>query len=582
MFIRTGWGQAPGPQAGADFVIVKLVEKLITGAVKIKTWKPVRAAAVSLGLAGLLTGCFETKQEFTLNPDGSGKVVHECTFQKLSLGRDNDADADEALQEAVGKIILEAKGVEAWRDISYQQRDDGRFHFKGTAYFTNLNAFEIPNQTMLELAWHRTTPGAVLTLRTNQNESPEGARAGKKSEDWSQLPAAERATKLREGRAQFQQAKPMMSAFLGGMQHEVILHLPGQVTESANFTAQAGGALRLGFEGKKLLAAMEQLLNDDAWLAKHSGKLNFQERPVLDEEVNALIFGRKAPVRAVVRGGPPQFDYASEVAAAKRETEQLRRKLKLGSTVAPVLRPAQGGALRGAKVVAARWVAKMDRKENEFRPFYQEPGYVLVLQADFPGSILTVSSASILTNATANDGSSLLPSQDLIRWSAQPKLAEDQGSALIEVALNPPGPGVTGLRELSGVIEYQVADGTRRVDLGFTNLQANARGAELGAQVKTIKAGWGKDGAQQVELRLNLPPTVLKAVYLRVDALNQSQLQRRGYSGGGSSYTYTFEHNGPIPAEAQLEVEVYERVQSYRAPFKLEHLDLLGRPQPAK
>ena len=43
------------------------------------------SVAACLSLAILLTGCFDTKQEYTLNPDGSGKVVHESTFQHMNL-----------------------------------------------------------------------------------------------------------------------------------------------------------------------------------------------------------------------------------------------------------------------------------------------------------------------------------------------------------------------------------------------------------------------------------------------------------------------------------------------------------------
>jgi hypothetical protein len=553
----------------------------ITTRVKTTALARLLTGVICLGALPLVTGCFETKDEFTLNPDGSGKVTHECSFQQINLGGDNEA-TEESLNEAIGKVITEAKGVEAWRDVSYKLLDDGRLYFKGTAYFTNLNTLDIPNQTMLKFDWTRSGSGTLLTLRPNLSKEQEALPVANEAVDWGKLTPDERGQHLKEKRAKYHQAKGIVSAFLWSMKHDVSFRLPGKLGESSNLTKDARGTLRLQFAGAKLLAALDTLMADDAWAMKNSDSIGGPKHPLLDDEVNALVFGAKAPVRAVVSGGQPLFNYAAEVAAAQQEMERLCQELGVSSGTPLVLRPAQGGALRWAKVVGARWVAKMDRKENEFRPFYQEPGYVVVLRADFPGSILAVTSSSIVTNATASDGSDLLPDQDRIRWSSQAKLSADKGSALIEVVLNSPGAGVTGLREVSGVIEYQVAGGTKLVDLGFANLQANARGAEWGAQIKSIKPGWSKNGTEQLELRLNLNPTGLKAVYLQVDALNQSQLTRRGYSGGGSSYTYTFEHSGPIPPEAQLVAEVYERLESFRAPFKLENLDLLGRPQNEK
>jgi hypothetical protein len=145
-------------------------------------------AVVCLGALPLVTGCFETKDEFTVNPDGSGKVTHECSFQQVNLGGDNEATED-SLKEAIGKVITEAKGVEAWRDVSYKRLDDGRLFFKGTAYFTNLNTLDIPNQTMLEFDWKKSGGGAVLTLRTNKSEKKEGFKVEKKPVDWAKLTA---------------------------------------------------------------------------------------------------------------------------------------------------------------------------------------------------------------------------------------------------------------------------------------------------------------------------------------------------------------------------------------------------------
>jgi hypothetical protein len=45
-----------------------------------KTWK--WGAVLGLGL--LAVGCFETKQDYTLNPDGSGKVTYEVAMQDMS------------------------------------------------------------------------------------------------------------------------------------------------------------------------------------------------------------------------------------------------------------------------------------------------------------------------------------------------------------------------------------------------------------------------------------------------------------------------------------------------------------------
>ena len=55
--------------------------------------------AIALGCL-LLNSCFETEQEFTLNPDGTGKMVLNTVFPNIQLNGDEDP-TDEALQDAV-------------------------------------------------------------------------------------------------------------------------------------------------------------------------------------------------------------------------------------------------------------------------------------------------------------------------------------------------------------------------------------------------------------------------------------------------------------------------------------------------
>jgi hypothetical protein len=552
----------------------------ITTRVKTTVLARLLTGVICLGALPLLTGCFETKDEFTLNPDGSGKVIHECSFQKVSLGGDDEMTED-ALKETIGKVLTEAKGVEAWRDVSYKRLDDGRLYFKGTAYFTNLNTLDIPNQTMLEFAWQKTTGGAVLTLRTNKSDRADDVSGDTKPVDLTKLTPAERAQKLKEERAKFQQAKAMMNAFMGSMKHEAVFRLPGSVTESSNFSREPGGAVRVEFAGAKLMSAMESLINNDEWAVQNLDSLGGQAKPRMDDELNGLVFSTNGPVRVTVRGGQPLFNYATEVAAAKVETEKIRKQLNLGSTTVAVAAPAQGGGLKGAKVVGVRLVSDLSAKDKEFRPFNQDAGYTLAVQVDFPGSILGLTDESKFTAAVADDGSSLLEASDWKRKINWPKLSSDRTSALIEVELKLPAPGVKGLRELSAQLQYQVASTTKEVDLGFTEIKANAKGSELGAQIRGIKEGWNKDGSQQLDLRLNLSHESLKAVRLVVNGTT-TELERRGYSGGGNTYTFTYESKTTFPAQGKLVAEIYDQLQTFETSFKLENISLFGVPVSGK
>jgi len=525
-----------------------------------------------LAALGLLTGCFETKQEFTLNPDGSGKVVHESSFQNITLSGGN-TNAEKQLKAAVTEVITRTKGVDAWRDVSFKLLDDGRIHFKGTAYFKDLSALDFPNQTMLDFNWEKSADGTgVLTLRNKKD----GDKPGKKPADWGKLSDEERAQKIKEERAKFQQMKPMMAGIVGAMKHEVVLHLPGQPGETSTFTKDPAGALHLHFDGARLLTAMEALMNDDAWLAKNAGSLGGEGPPAIDERISALMFGGTGPVRATVKGlAGAAFDYDAEVAAAREEFAALQQQLGTGPVT--VAAPAQGGALKSLKVVGVQLVSATD-EQLELRPFNSEAGYTISLLAELPGSVLSMTDECGVDTAIADDGSDLLPESDFRRQIHFPKLSADKAAVLLEVQLNSPGAGVKGIREVSGHLQYKVAGPTKELTLGFPKLAAGAKTKELAAEIKSLGAK-SEDGSQSIEVELEIDPDALKGLYV-VTGKTRTELHQRGYGGGSGIYTYTYEAETGFPAKSRIVAEIYDQQQVFDVSFKLENITLLGEPLP--
>jgi len=527
--------------------------------------------AACLAALTLLAGCFETKQEFTLNPDGSGKVVHESKFQTMDIGAGGQKTSDKQVKTAVAEILRQSKGVEAWRDVSYELLPDGRIAFKGTAYFRNLSDFNIPNQTMLEFDWaHEANGTGVLTLREKSSD----ARGGK-STPAEKLSPEELAQKINEARAQYQQAKPMMAMIMGTMKHEVVFHLPGKRGQTTGFKAGPAGGVQLQFEGAKLLDAMEKLINDDAWIARNANNLKPDGNgPQMDERMGEIMFGEKGPVRAAVSGlGKAAFDYEAELAAAKENFAAIQEQL--GPVAGAVAPPAKGGALKSLKVVGVRLVRPVD-EALEIRAFNYSPGLTLALLAELPGSVHAISDDSGLDTAVGSDGSDLLPESEFNRRFSFPKLSADKASVLLEAELAAPGPDVTGIKELTGHLRYTVATGTVETDLGLAKMAVDAKGKQHGAEIKSLGEK-AEDGTQTMELQLDLEPDAVKAAYI-VIGKEKTELNQRGYGGGSGTYVFTFESPKGFPAKSRIVVETYAQLETYDTPIKLENITLLGEP----
>ncbi|MDQ5981210.1 MAG: hypothetical protein QG602_4188, partial [Verrucomicrobiota bacterium] len=310
------------------------------------------------------------------------------------------------------------------------------------------------------------------------------------------------------------------------------------------------------------------LINDDTWMGRNSGLMDPEAGPPMDEEMSKLLFGEKGPVQATVTGlGDAAFDYEAEVASAQEAYAALRQELGAGPVATAA--PAQSGELKSVQVVGVRF-ARLTEEGLGLRPFSSEPGYTLSLLAELPGSVLAMTEECVLETAVADDGTDLLPESEWSRRISLPSLSDSKTHVLFEAQLALPGPGVKHIREVSGRLQFTVAAGTKEVDLGFAKLAAGADGKELDAHVESL------DG-QNLELKLALKPDDIRALFLVVGG-NKTELNRRGYSGFNDSYTYTFESESGFPAKAKLVVDTYADLQTFNAPFKLEHLTLLGEP----
>jgi hypothetical protein len=521
-------------------------------------------SAAGLIASALLSSCYETKQDYTINPDGSGKVTHECSFTPFQMNGE-DETSQEALQGAVSRVIKDAKGVEAWNDVQFKRLDDGRIWFRGTAYFPKLENLEIPNQSMLEFKWSSQQGRAELTLDLKKSSNP------KPPADRSKLTAEERERMIQANRTKFQQSKPMMDAMLGKLSQDVTFHLPGRVESKTNFRSKADNAVGLTFAGTKMIAAFEKLSTDDTWIAS----FNPQNTPDLDASLGELLFGEKAPVKAVVSGAQkPLFNYPAEVAEALKGSSKLEKML--GSvSIAP---PAKGEPLKTLKVVGVQVISPVDKK-LELRPFNEsDAGYSLSVLAEFPGSILEISDKSSIDTATANDGTSLLKGER--EWDRRlefPSLSKDKASALFGINLKLPPAGAGGIKEISGVIKYRVAGGTKEVDLGFDHLATGKTGKELVSSIEQIKASGDKDGSQEIEIKVKLAPSDLKSAYLVIDGV-KTELKSYGYSGFNGATRFTFKSSRAIPENGAVVLEIHDQLQAFDVPFKLENLPILHLP----
>ncbi len=529
-------------------------------------------------LAACLLGCLDLDEEYTLNPDGSGKVVVRMTYSPFRLNlNQQESDPVAAMKDSVREELEKSKGVEAWKDVSFKLGTDGKVSFHGTAYFKDFQKLDLHHQ-----GFEGPVKKAILkTLADGRRElvfSMEEEEAAEKADPAPALTDEEVDQRVRTERAKYQQMKPMFVPFLNDMRFRIRMRVPGTVQDVNNLRKEADGSVSFALEGKKMLEVMDASFADDDWMRRQvrEGRGDLTRRsPRADDILMERLMGSKGPARAVYAPGTdPLFDYASEAAAAKAASPAMLKRLDLA--VAPPPPPAREGSFRSLEVVGVRLVYETDSRKGISPLNTNEPGLTFSILGGLPGRVLDVREGK-LQAAIADNGQDLLPQREWSRKIHFPRLSEDKQSVLFEVQMKLPSKEVRTLKEVSGTLEYAVGDRTREVDLGFASLAAGAGGKEYGAKIEKIGKSEWQEGQETLELNLTIARETIESTVFYDTQGNKLDVDASGYMSSGRSTTLSFSKKGKFPPDGRIALKVYEDLKTFEAPFKLENVPILGR-----
>jgi len=533
-----------------------------------------------------LTGCLQTTDEFFINPDGSGKVIHEAILTPVDLGFGPNMTPEEKVQDIVQKELEKAEGVEVFKDVSWEKLEDGKVLFKATAYFKDIEALQFHNNggklSMLkESLSGQGTDELVLELINEPRQKDPGKAPAALPEN---LTDEALEAKIAEQKVQLDQMKPLFEQIFGSIKMTKIYHLPGEVLEVKNFSPHEGGAYRIDFDGGKMLDSMLNLMSDTEWIKEQikAGRDLLKEGPASDMTTNKLLFGEDGPVRLVASGDlQPLFDYKKEVVDAKQSFKQEMQELKLSEPVAiEVGEPTEALDVR---VAGAQIVFESDGA-NDIRPFNWDVGYTLSVILALPEEAVSIEDGKIL-KAIADDGSDLLPSGTWARDLKFVDLGKDKKTVEFEIKLNLPGPKVQGFREISGALEYMTSPKTLTVNTGINEFAAGSKGHKYSAEILSVGKyegvqllGIPSPDSYAIKLKVALPQSQIKDVDVFGPTGFRIKINSKNWAASGSITEYDLVSNEPFPERGRIDLIVHEGVKNHMLSFKLENITLFGKP----
>lgn len=527
---------------------------------------------LAIGLLLILTGCIETREDYIINPDGSGKVVYEALMPLKDWLVDEDADPVEKAREEVGKILKGSRGVEAWKEVTFKVTDDLKLLFKGTAYFHRLSVLRIGGSVKSNCCQGEfiKLPDGSMELRLVEEKElkPENSKPTKELSDEESA---------RIAKAKFKQIRPMLDMVLKGLRIEKIFHLPGTLDKVTIFKrGAASNTVQIIYEGEKILKAIDDLTSNDTWWKEHAAvDQNICNGPS-DEELNEKLFGSKGLPRATVTGElRPLFEYVAEVAAAKKAYVAMREKLGLPKEP-EVLPAAKDGKFKSLRVGGIRMIYESNL-DTGVRPFNYDKGYTLSLIGELSGTVVRFKEGRVLS-AVADNGDDLLPKGQRDREILFPTLSKDKSTVVFDVILLVPKSHIKGLGEVSGEFIYEVAHATKTVDLGILKLKSGSKGRELGAFIASIEESKWVKGSYELKLKVKTYKQYIKEIQFFDEDGKRLEVEGPGHTQADGTLILKFRYKTKFPPKAHIVIEMYDKLQEYTISFKLNNISLMGVP----
>ena len=101
------------------------------------------ARVLGIGFLVATTGCIQTFNEYTINPDGSGKVNHRSIVHPMNFQDLSPPDPEKQAASAVKTLLNESSGVDVWKDVQVRITADQGIELSGTAYFPDLTKLKL-------------------------------------------------------------------------------------------------------------------------------------------------------------------------------------------------------------------------------------------------------------------------------------------------------------------------------------------------------------------------------------------------------------------------------------------------------
>lgn len=554
-----------------------------------------------LVVAFSLSGCHETDYEFWINPDGSGKVkINSVLPSRMSMSRD-DISLDYHLVETVISLLANNKEITFWKDVKYEWRQDGKIQFSGEAYFKDISTIRLFNLEIPFRVQFESQPSDMILYEfclDNQNEYLLNKEKDKsRNDDPSQWSEDEIQKKILLTRVEYQSSRKMISHTFAGMRSKIRLHVPGTIETASQIEQEGSQTLLFEWDTDEWMDRIDNWSQDDASIRRMVMSQQNLRQSITDPEfVREILFGQPNPMRAQIKSSnQPFFDFkqaADEYQAAYQEQlEQLKNKQKeLNPWIVDLPTPhptpeptptpgpfVEGDTFNTVEIIGVRHIKGENINIHTLGRQAYKPTFSIGIKATLLGIVEHFEEGRI-EKAETLEGESLITDDRHFGKIQNILLSEQNTVASFDLHMAEPSPETKGIKVISGYIQHFIPGEERKIILEEKELMNGQHWNQLNTQIVHVGISRRISSRKEIHLQFESNSLSIKDVkFLDKNGAAYPILLSDRYEKG-PLVTFRFFCNVPLPESASIILEVYDSYRFGKVPFKIENIDLLGRP----
>jgi tetratricopeptide (TPR) repeat protein len=259
-----------------------------------------------------IAGCIQGQATVSLNSDGSGKMIIELAIDPCSSQiQGNEWGTYRTYLTQIKDSLLQSEGIDAWSQVEWKNLPNGKFYFKGMAYFNSID------EVVIHLGQTKANLKAIF-LKENSHANILEMKSDK-------IQAVEKSWEKQNSALRYKLFSADMTEILNEFRLDLIFILPAKAEKLSGFESIDEQTIHYLFSGKKMTYLLEYIRQNSLYQLPE--RWNYNRMQFFNNELIPLYLDKTESLHVEFAGNSNIFDFAKEKAASKKDIIEIIDRL---------------------------------------------------------------------------------------------------------------------------------------------------------------------------------------------------------------------------------------------------------------